>query len=198
MKLLALSAILLVQSFGIVMAAATNGYTYYKWSVTGIKDSSSASYVQAAEFEFSVNGQPYDWLALTIGSPTNPNGDSPSGEEVLGLVDGDFSTKWLDRNFAGDQESTVIFNFTVPQVFTGYRWATANDRPERDPRDWTISGSQDGAVWEVLDTVNAFDATLDRDTWQRPGAAIYWPLSISGTAVSDPHLVGANGTYACT
>jgi hypothetical protein len=34
--------------------------------------------------------------------------------------------------------------------------------------------------------VNGFDAPPDRNTWQKSGAATYWPLSISGAAMNDP------------
>ncbi len=37
-----------------------------------------------------------------------------------------------------------------------YEFFTANDKPDRDPRDWTLEGSNDGQSWTVLDRRNEY------------------------------------------
>ena len=38
-----------------------------------------------------------------------------------------------------------------PKAFASYRIGSANDCPQRDPKDWKVEGSHDGKTWEVLD-----------------------------------------------
>jgi len=55
------------------------------------------------------------------------------------------------------------FKFAEPTKLSGYRWYTANDYEERDPRDWRFLGSNDGVNWLVVDMVYNFNATSDRN-----------------------------------
>jgi hypothetical protein len=48
---------------------------------------------------------------------------------------------WLDYRSKGKQEPILAYALT-----------SANDAPDRDPRDWTLKGSNDGTSWTVLDT----------------------------------------------
>ena len=51
-------------------------------------------------------------------------------------------TGWLQYDFLGGRAYAL----------NGYTITSANDAPERDPRDWTFQGSFDGVTWEILDT----------------------------------------------
>ncbi|MDX3062787.1 MULTISPECIES: alpha-1,2-mannosidase [Streptomyces] len=70
-----------------------------------------------------------------------------AGEVATNLLR-DSRAKWL----AGSCEATVDFAFGRPLALTGYTLTTANDFPDRDPRDWTLLGSQDGIRWTELDS----------------------------------------------
>lgn len=48
---------------------------------------------------------------------------------------------WLDYRFKRDRGPILAYALT-----------SANDFPDRDPRDWTLKGSDDGETWTVLDT----------------------------------------------
>ena len=98
---------------------------------------------------------------------TNPNGNNPVGEEPSKLVDNNLTTKGLDLNFVSNGNVTnFIFQFTSAKAFNGYRWATANDEEGRDPKSWTIAGSNNGTTWTTLHTVSGFSATATRNTYQ--------------------------------
>ena len=98
---------------------------------------------------------------------TNPSGSNPVGETPPNLVDGNLTTKWLDANFVSNGNvSNVIFQFSSAKSFNGYRWATANDFEDRDPKSWTVAGSNNGTTWTTLSTVSNFTATVARNTWQ--------------------------------
>lgn len=72
---------------------------------------------------------------------------SPAGEGVASAVDGDPQTKFL-----GFRSSIWLrFDAGQPTVLDHYAITSANDVPERDPRSWILSGSNDGASWTDLD-----------------------------------------------
>ena len=100
---------------------------------------------------------------------TNPSGSSPVNETPPNLVDNNLTTKWLDLNFVTNGNvSTIVFQFSGAKTFTGYRWATANDFESRDPKSWTLAGSNNGSTWTTLSTVSNFSATATRQTYQTP------------------------------
>jgi F5/8 type C domain len=77
------------------------------------------------------------------------SGENTGGGEVKeNLVDGDVGTKWLVFQPTG----WVRFELAEPVAVVRYALSSANDAPTRDPRDWTLQGSQDGQVWTTLDT----------------------------------------------
>ncbi len=140
-------------------------FTYYRWQITETKIMPpNANAVQSSEFAFQIGGVDQSWGTVTV---TNPGGNNPAGEEPSKLVDGSLLAKALDLNFVSNGNVTnFIFQFATARAFTGYRWGTANDEEGRDPKSWTIAGSNDGTTWTTLHTVSGFSATVARDTWQ--------------------------------
>ncbi len=139
-------------------------YTYYRWQITQAKETPpNSDCVQAAEFVFQVGGVDQSMAGVTV---TNPNGNNPAGETPPNLVDNNLTTKALDLNFVANGLTNFIFQFGSAKSFNGYRWATANDEESRDPKSWTIAGSNNGTTWTTLSTVSNFTATVARDTWQ--------------------------------
>ncbi|GGR70306.1 alpha-1 2-mannosidase [Streptomyces humidus] len=74
--------------------------------------------------------------------------NAAGGEVKENLVDGEASTKWLA--FAAD--GWVEFDLDEPVRVSAYALTSANDFAERDPADWTLSGSADGTTWTPLDS----------------------------------------------
>jgi len=153
---------------GFVSSGFTSGsyaaYIYYRWRITEAKTTPpNANCVQASEFVFQVTGSDASMAGVTV---TNPNGNNPVGEGPSNLVDGTTTAKALDLNFVTNGFTDFIFQFSAPKKFDGYRWATANDEESRDPKSWTISGSNDGTTWETLHTVSGFSATATRQAYQ--------------------------------
>jgi len=140
-------------------------YLYYRWQITESKTSPpNANCVQASEFVFQIGGVDQSMAGVTV---TNPSGNNPVGEEPSKLVDGNLNTKGLDLNFVTNGNVTnFIFQFSTAKAFTGYRWGTANDEESRDPKSWTIAGSNNGTTWTTLHTVSGFSATATRNTYQ--------------------------------
>ena len=141
-------------------------YLYYRWQITQTKVTPpDANCTQAAEFVFQIGGVDQSMAGVTV---TNPSGSNPVGETPPNLVDNNLTTKALDLNFVTNGFTNFIFQFSSAKSFNGYRWATANDLESRDPKSWTIAGSNNGTTWTTLSTVSNFTATVARETWQTP------------------------------
>ncbi|MDR6973703.1 hypothetical protein J2X68_000372 [Streptomyces sp. 3330] len=69
------------------------------------------------------------------------------GETADNLLNGS-RTKWL----ANDDTARLHFTLARPAAVTSYALRSANDCPDRDPRDWTLHGSSDGRTWTPLDS----------------------------------------------
>jgi alpha-L-fucosidase 2 len=83
---------------------------------------------------------------------TAPGGPyrTSSTEGVDKTYDGDSSTKWCIEAPGSKVQWQV--ELPDPVEVASYRLTSANDVPQRDPQEWTFSGSADGATWTRLDS----------------------------------------------
>jgi hypothetical protein len=77
-----------------------------------------------------------------------PNNSKPS-ENFPSLIDNSITSKYYS---AGHRSLWVQYQSTVAAIVVKYTITSANDVPERDPKDWNLAGSNDGITWTVLDT----------------------------------------------
>ncbi len=170
--------------------AAEKEHRYFRFVPTKLRDTPGApNSVQISEFELRLHGQPINLAGATI---TNPGGSSPAGEGAANLIDGSVQTKWLDFNKGG-----AVIGFPAPVRVDAYRFATANDAPERDPANWRLEGSDDGLRWTILDeAVNrgvpserrAFTPVFDLPATVPPYAAFWHPGALlRWSAADDPN-----------
>ncbi|GMA31809.1 GH92 family glycosyl hydrolase [Litorihabitans aurantiacus] len=88
-------------------------------------------------------------------------GENRPNETAARAADNDRATKWYD----GVPATWLQYELSSAQVVTSYQLTSANDAPGRDPRDFTLQGSNDGgATWTTLDTRSA-------QVWQDGAAA---------------------------
>jgi hypothetical protein len=85
---------------------------------------------------------------LTV-SNENPSGPD-AGEGSLKLVDGDLASKYLYFGF--NPAGWFQLQFTNAVAVGAYTFTSANDASGRDPKNWTLNGSNDGNTWTVVDT----------------------------------------------
>jgi hypothetical protein len=181
-RFLFIAGCFLVGAFSFIPAAYAAdsnelGYRYIKWDITdkkAVEDCSGAACVQASEFDLTRFGKAVAWPEGTV--VTNPGGMNPEGEGPSNLIDGDTSTKWLDRNFNVDETQTtghavIVIDAGESLSFDGYQWATANDELGRDPVSWKLYGSNDGETWTLIDEVTNEEVTDTRYTYT--GFSIY-------------------------
>ncbi|KAK1432379.1 hypothetical protein QVD17_09275 [Tagetes erecta] len=97
-----------------------------------------------------------------------------SGEELpFGIAtsafDGTRMSKWEEPN--GAKGCWLIYKAMNSQVYElcSYELMSANDAPERDPKDWVVEGSDDGgSSWRVLDeqTRQTFGSRFQRKAYK--------------------------------
>jgi hypothetical protein len=172
--------------------AGSASYRYYRFTPVKLRDGGANS-VQLAEFEFHLG-------AAQTGAPvaTNPGGRNPGAETPPKAVDGDIDTKWLDFN-----KGPLVFDFGAPESIDSYRWATANDVPDRDPVRWTLEGGDDGLNWTLLDDRTGADypTPASRHTFtpalalnQLPDTPSIQFTATDGTVTSDTAIAVPSGT----
>ncbi|GAA4314311.1 hypothetical protein GCM10023115_28610 [Pontixanthobacter gangjinensis] len=74
---------------------------------------------------------------------------SPGGEDVSKIIDGNISTKFLDFNFSDGMGFTVYMGGSA-YLATSIEITTANDSPNRDPRNYELLGSNDGSSFNSV------------------------------------------------
>lgn len=129
----------------------TSNFRYVRFKATKLRSGTAFGIIQLGEFGFLSGTAPVTGITAT-----NPGGNTPGGEGIGNLVDGDgLNNKWLDFNNA-----PVVFDFGVPaegdppKSFSNYYFFTANDAPGRDPVQWTLEGSNDQSSWTLIDKVD--------------------------------------------
>lgn len=95
-------------------------------------------------FSSGIPGNVTDKVTEVRASDENTGG----GEVKENLIDGESRTKWLSF----ESTAWLEFDLTEPVKVVTYALTSADDHDERDPKDWTLQGSEDGKTWTDLDT----------------------------------------------
>lgn len=96
--------------------------------------------VPGTSFDLTDNG---GIISAQYPNTSNANEDYPK------LIDNNAQTKYYR---SGRTSLWVQYQSTVAAIVTYYTITSANDVPTRDPKSWTLSGSNDGTNWTVIDT----------------------------------------------
>jgi hypothetical protein len=130
-----------------------------------------------------------DITALTATAPTDEHATNSGPESVAMVTDNNPYTKW----YQGDGSTWIVQQAPAGSVVTQYSLTSANDYPERDPRSWTLEGSNDGTSWSPLDS-RANQGFLTRHqtrifTCNPNGVSYtYYRLTITSTRSTDTQL----------
>jgi hypothetical protein len=114
----------------------STAYKYYKLNVTALN---GGTYTQLGEIAFDTAPP----AVVTV------SGESPQWDEGKDkLTNGILTDQW------GVEATTawIQFAYTTPIVNNMYSLTSATKEPTRDFKDWTVSGSNDGTTWTLLDT----------------------------------------------
>lgn len=155
---------------------------------------------------------------VTKVSSNQANDSATSSESVSNLTDQNMQTKWYEGSGSVPSASSPVYAvYTLSEAATavGYTITSANDSQERDPKDWTVLGTNDSAAaadptgdgWTQLDTRSgeSFSQRHETDGFSiaDSGAYKYYQLRVTadqgGTnqfQVADWTLVGTASTTA--
>jgi len=89
-------------------------------------------------------------VALNANVNVKASKENAPAETAVKLFDNSSATKWL----AGQTSNAWVqiqFLYGDTQAVKKYAMVSADDAPTRDPKNWRIEGSNDGASWTVLD-----------------------------------------------
>jgi predicted alpha-1,2-mannosidase len=133
-----------------------------------------------APVQSNVRGEALGSVVPSITAVT-ASGENAPGEAAVFAADRDAGSKWLVFT------NTAWLQYKLNQSLTvvSYSITSGGDAPERDPKNWTVSGSADGQTWTVVDT-------RTDQTWQdsqrgvrkdftvaTPGTYSYYKLDIT-------------------
>jgi predicted alpha-1,2-mannosidase len=111
--------------------------------------------------------------------------ENPPGEGKAQAFDGDKGTKWLAFATTG----WVQAELKQPQTVTDYALTSANDEPGRDPKDWTLQGSNDGSTWTAVDTRSGQSFTARGQTKSftvaDPQPYLYYRFTVTANGGAD-------------
>ncbi len=83
------------------------------------------------------------------GSNTGARVTGADDHSINGSIDGNARTKWcVDKAGAA---VTWLAELPAAEKITSYVLTSADDMPDRDPREWKLEGSDDGRQWSLLD-----------------------------------------------
>ncbi|HTY08494.1 MAG TPA: FlgD immunoglobulin-like domain containing protein [Candidatus Edwardsbacteria bacterium] len=128
--------------------------------------------------------------APEAGGVVAARGENLPNEGKLKAFDNDTTTKWLD--FSGTTWISYHFGSGHQYAITEYAITSDNDSPDRDPKNWTLSGSNDGSTWTPLDARS--DIVFSRRYQPRsffivnPTPYAYYRLDIACNAGSTTQL----------
>ena len=120
--------------------------------------------------------------------------------------DDNLFTKWL--HFTPDPEDGIPwigYQFEEPTSINYYVITSADDVPERDPKDWLFQGSMDGVDWVTLDAQNdqLFPARFEDHTYpiDHQNSYLMYRLYVTAnhgdgaTQLQELSLFGGSGSF---
>jgi len=130
----------------------------------------------------TVPGTSFD-LTDNGGTITAQYANTNAAENFPKLIDNSVQTKYYR---SGRTNLWVQYQSAVAAIVTYYTITSANDVPGRDPKDWTLAGSNDGVNWTTIDTRTGetFAARLQKKTYlinNNTTAYSYYRLAITAT-----------------
>lgn len=82
----------------------------------------------------------------------NANTDNPPNEDKTKAFDDNTSTKWFASGSGSGGWIQYDFAGSTAYAINKYTITSANDAPDRDPKNWTLKDSNDGTNWTTVDT----------------------------------------------
>ena len=181
-------------------APIAKGVVGLSYTNTGLLNDTNYYYVVTAHNPSRVEsppssemtGTPFRWVPAlkyrsvgynpAIQGVASASGENPPNETASRAFDGNSSSKWL--TMANTCWLQYRFTNGATWAVTRYQLVSGQDGPERDPKNWQLLGSNDGAHWTTLDTRTgqAFSGRVATNTYTFPNSIAfeYYRLNITG------------------
>ncbi|MFF3437129.1 GH92 family glycosyl hydrolase [Streptosporangium sp. NPDC002721] len=113
--------------------------------------------------------------------------ENPPNETAAALKDGNPTTKWL----AFARTGWATYKLAKPAAVVRYSLTSADDAPGRDPRDFTLQGSDDGGTWTDLDrrTGQSFGGRFATNVYEFANTTAYEHYRLNVTANSGDSII---------
>ena len=113
--------------------------------------------------------------------------ENPPDETAAKAIDGDVNSKWLAFKPTG----WINLAFPKPTLIKRYGLTSANDAPERDPKDWQLQGSLDATTWTTIDirTNQSWDQRFQTKTFEAANTTAYTTYRLNITALHGAGLL---------
>ena len=123
----------------------------------------------------------------TVDTSTVKGSAALDGDQgILQIFDGSVDSKVC---IANTTTLWVSAKLTAPAAVNMYKIASANDHDPRDPKDWTLYGSNDGETWVALDVRSDEDMpernTYYTYTFNNATEYLYYKLDITSNVGQD-------------
>jgi len=134
-----------------------NSYKYYKLSVTA---NNGGTEIDIADWGLTMKKVMPKSIKIASENTTMPGmgtitvqyDDSPLGDDIDKLIDGDADTKYT----ANYNKVWIVWKGNSAVELDGYFITSSTFHPQFDPKSWTLSASKDSIAWEVLDAKTDF------------------------------------------
>jgi len=171
-----------------IMPPFSIGYRYYRFKPLLLREP-TADYVKISEIAFKNNGELVSMKGVKV---TNRGGKWGKGDSPGNAIDGMsftvWSTKWTDNL----KQRNLLIDFFTPVHIDEFQFSTSRDRPECDPLEWKLQGSNDQIVWTTLHQnadITDMKKHVCSQEWHKctcTGTAWYGKKYVSGKPGSGP------------
>ena len=168
--------------------------TVYEWYKLDVTQNCGASLVQFSSLDL--------YVGAGAGTPEDPEESVPSeidasaingptaysGHSVAMAFDGSVSSKYVSEILTEVEHEVFTFRLASAEVITHYALSNGDDHLERDPRDWSFYGSNNGSDWTLLDTrsYQNFGGAMKTKAYGFENGTAYLWFKLDITAVVGP------------
>ncbi|KAA3438799.1 T9SS type B sorting domain-containing protein [Rufibacter hautae] len=161
----------------------STAYRYYRLNISALKANNT---FQLAEWRLFTAVKNPDVTArgdvLTV--LRENDGGQAAGEGSPKVIDNNPGSKFLSH-WPGEQ--WLRLQLTAPAAVGTYTLVSANDDPNRDPKDWKLEGSQNGTDWTMLDTRSGemFTERFQTKVYSMANSTAYAYYRLNISAIKD-------------
>lgn len=161
--------------------ATTVAYRYFRLSVTDVNGGANLQFAEWQIYGSSIFAKD---ITADGGTLSAQYGGNESEETYVKLID-----KTADSKYLVVDQSNLWVDYKANGVYllSSYSLTSANDAPDRDPKDWSLYGSKDGKTWMLI------DQQINQQFNYRGATQYYSSSAVEGYQYYRLHITQNNG-----